>query len=74
MGKGGAIYGCLFFNVSLLVCTFPESDTTKVSVVVPLSAAELKHVDGHGGTDLLLGQTHAVVEDLKEPLRLLLLV
>lgn len=64
---------CVGYN-SLLDCTFLEPDGTDVTVIIPFSAAELKHVDGHGGSDLLLGQTHAVIENLEEPLRLLLLV
>ena len=61
-------------NVERLSCTFLEPDSSDVPVVVPFSAAELKHVDGHGGSDLLLGHTHAVVEHLEKLLRLLLLV
>ena len=48
---------------------------TDVDVLLSLPAgADLEHVDGHSGPDLLLGQTHAVVEHLEEVLRLLLLV
>ncbi len=61
-------------NALLLDCTFLESDVTDVTVIIPFPAAELKHVDRHSGSDLLLGQTHAVVENLEEPLGLLLLV
>ena len=55
-------------------CTFLEPDATDVTVIVPFSAAELEHVDRHGGSDFLLGQTHAVIENLEEPLGLLLFV
>lgn len=61
-----------FGRVQLL--TFFESDAADFAVIVALSAAELKHVDRHGGPDLLLSQAHAIVEHLEEPLRLLLLV
>lgn len=54
--------------------TFFISDAADFAVVVTLSGAELKHVDRHGGPDLLLSQAHAVVEDFEELLRLLLLV
>lgn len=54
--------------------TFLQPEATDVSVIIPFSAAELKHVDGHGGSDLLLGQTHSVVKNFEEPLGLLLLV
>lgn len=53
--------------------TFLKPVGTDVAVVIPFSGAQLEHVDGHGGSDLLLRQTHAVVENLKELLRLLLL-
>lgn len=54
--------------------TFLEPHSADVTILIPLPAAQLEHVDGHGGSDLLLGQTHAVVENLEEPLGLLLLV
>ena len=55
--------------------TFLDPDAAHVAaVVIPFSAAELEHVDGHGGSDLLLGRAHAVIENLEEPLGLLLLV
>lgn len=57
-----------------LIRTFLQPRATDVAVIVPFPAAELKHVDGHGGSDLLLGQAHPVVENLEEPLGLLLLV
>lgn len=62
------------FRFRCFPSTFFISDAADFTVVVAFSGAELKHVDRHGGPDLLLSQAHAVVEDLEEPLRLLLLV
>lgn len=62
------------FRFECFLSTFFISDAADFAVIVTFSGAELKHVDRHGGPDLLLGQAHAVVEDLEEPLRLLLLV
>lgn len=62
------------FRFEGLPSTFFISDAADFAVIVAFSGAELKHVDRHGGPDLLLSKAHAVVEDLEEPLRLLLLV
>lgn len=53
--------------------TFLKPVGTDITVLIPFSGAQLKHVDGHSGSDLLLCQTHAVIENLKELLGLLLL-
>lgn len=47
-------------------CTSLEPDASDIAVIVPLPAAELRHIDGDGGSDLLLGQTQTIVEDLKK--------
>lgn len=53
--------------------TFSKPGTAKIVVIFSFSAAEIKHVDGHGGPDLLLGNAQAIVENLEELLRVLLL-
>lgn len=54
--------------------TFFMSHSRTLSLLLSLPAAEIEHVDGHAGADLFLSQFHAIIKDLKELLRLLLLV
>lgn len=46
--------------------TFPLSEGGNFAFLLALPAADLKHVDGDGGADLLLSQLHAVVENFEE--------
>lgn len=46
--------------------TFPVSEVRNFAFLLALPAADLKHVDGDGGTDLLLSQLHVVVENFEE--------
>lgn len=51
---------------SFLGFTFSKSGAAEIAVIFPFPGAEIKHVNGHRGSDLLLGQAHAVVENLEE--------